>query len=132
MEKYSLKKIMYLIVGLIGLGLGALGAAVPLLPSFPFLLLAAFGFARSSDRLNNWFLQTRLYRDNLESYVRGQGMTKKTKLRIITIVTLTMSVGFAMMGKVPVGRIVLAIVWLFHIWYFVWRVKTIPAAVEEQ
>lgn len=126
MEKYSVKKIIYLVVGLIGLGLGAVGAVIPLLPAFPFLMLAAVCFAKSSERLNNWFIQTKLYKNNLESYVEGKGMTMKTKIRIIAIVTLTMSVGFAMMSKVPIGRIILAIVWIFHILYFLLAVKTIP------
>lgn len=126
MEKYSVKKIIYLVVGLIGLGLGAVGAVIPLLPAFPFLMLAAVCFAKSSERLNNWFIQTKLYKNNLESYVEGKGMTMKTKIRIIAIVTLTMSVGFAMMSKVPIGRIILAIVWIFHILYFLLAIKTIP------
>lgn len=126
MEKYSVKKIIYLVVGLIGLGLGAVGAVIPLLPAFPFLMLAAVCFAKSSERLNNWFIQTKLYKNNLESYVEGKGMTMKTKIRIIAIVTLTMSVGFAMMSKVPIGRIILAIVWIFHVLYFLLAVKTIP------
>lgn len=126
MEKYSVKKIIYLVVGLIGLGLGAVGAVIPLMPAFPFLMLAAVCFAKSSERLNNWFIQTKLYKNNLESYVEGKGMTMKTKIRIIAIVTLTMSVGFAMMSKVPIGRIILAIVWIFHVLYFLLAVKTIP------
>ena len=79
----SLKKALYVVLGCIGLGLGALGAALPLLPSFPFLLLAAFCFARSSEKLHHWFVNTKLYKDNLESYVAGKGMTKKTKIRIM-------------------------------------------------
>ena len=75
-------KLFYVILGCIGLGLGAVGAAVPLLPAFPFLMLAAFCFARSSRRLNDWFLSTRLYKNNLESFVRGRGMTRAAKLRI--------------------------------------------------
>lgn len=121
----KVKKLIYIIIGCIGLGLGALGAVLPLLPSFPFLLLAAFCFGKSSERLHNWFIGTRLYKNNLESYVKGRGMTWKTKIRIMVIVTVVMSVGFIMMSAVPVGRIVLAAVWVFHIIYFVFRVKTI-------
>ena len=120
----SLKKGIYITVGLIGLGIGAIGAVVPLLPAFPFLLLAAFCFGKSSERLHNWFVGTKLYKDNLESYVAGQGMTWKTKIRIMVIVTLTMSVGFVMMDQVPVGRAVLTGVWIFHILYFCLKVKT--------
>ena len=119
----NLKKVIYVIVGCIGLGLGALGAALPLLPAFPFLMLAAFCFARSSEKLDNWFRNTKLYKNNLESFVQGRGMTKKTKIKIMITVTLLMSVGFAMMGSVPVGRIVLACVWVFHIIYFAFGVK---------
>ena len=75
----NLKKILYIILGCIGLAIGAVGAVVPMLPAFPFLLLAAFCFARSSEKLHNWFINTKLYKDNLESYVAGKGMTKKTK-----------------------------------------------------
>lgn len=120
-------KILYLILGFLGLGLGALGAALPLLPAFPFLMLAAVCFAKSAQRLNNWFLQTKLYKNNLESFVQGRGMTWRTKIRIMAIVTLTMAFGFAMMGRVPVGRVVLAAVWVFHILYFVFGIKTLPA-----
>ncbi len=123
----KLKKAVYIIVGCIGVGLGALGAVLPLLPAFPFLMLAAFCFGKSSARLHNWFVATKLYKNNLESFVKGEGMTRKTKLRVMLIVTATMSFGFLMMSRVPVGRIVLALVWMLHIAYFVFFVKTIPS-----
>lgn len=121
----NIKKIVYIILGCLGVGLGALGAVLPLLPAFPFLLLAAFCFGKSSRRLHTWFTGTKLYRDNLESYVQGRGMTKKTKVRIMVTVTVLMSVGFVMMHQVPVGRIVLACVWVFHVVYFLFGVKTL-------
>jgi len=121
----KIKKLLYVILGCIGLALGAVGAVLPLLPAFPFLLLAAFCFAKSSEKLHRWFTGTKLYKNNLESYVKGQGMTWKTKIRIMITVTVLMSIGFIMMHAVPVGRIVLACVWVFHILYFVFQVKTI-------
>ena len=121
-----MKKLLYLAGGFIGLGLGALGAALPLLPAFPFLLLAAYCFARSSERLHRWFAGTRLYKENLESFVAGRGMTRRTKLRIMTLVTLTMAIGFAMMGRVPVGRVILGIVWAGHVLYFIFGIRTLP------
>ena len=121
----KIKKLLYVILGCIGLALGAVGAVLPLLPAFPFLLLAAFCFAKSSEKLHRWFTGTKLYKNNLESYVKGQGMTWKTKIRIMITVTVLMSIGFIMMHAVPVGRIVLACVWVFHILYFVFRVKII-------
>lgn len=125
------KKTLYLIGGCLGVALGALGAALPLLPAFPFLLLAAFCFSRSSERLHTWFVGTRLYRENLESYVAGKGMSRKAKIRIMVTVTLLMSVGFIMMHQVPIGRIVLAIVWALHLLYLLFAVKTLPVPAEE-
>lgn len=121
----KLKKAIYIVVGCIGVGLGALGAVLPLLPAFPFLLLAAVCFGKSSERLHTWFIGTKLYKDNLESYVQGRGMTWRVKIRIMTIVTLTMSVGFLMMSRVPVGRMILFAVWVFHILYFCFGIKTL-------
>ena len=119
----KIKKILYIIFGCIGVGLGAVGAVLPLLPAFPFLMLAAFCFARSSEKLNNWFINTKLYKKNLGSFVKRQGMTWKTKIRIMIMVTILMSIGFIMMDQVPIGRIVLGCVWLFHIIYFTFVVK---------
>ena len=128
----KIKKILWICLGCIGVGLGAVGAVVPMLPAFPFLLLAAFSFARSSEKLHTWFIGTKLYKDNLADYVAGKGMTVKTKVRIMITVTLLMSVGFIMMGLkgIVTGCIVLGCVWAFHIIYFIWGVKTIPVAKE--
>ena len=57
-------------------------------------------------------------------------MTKKAKIRLMITVTILMSIGFIMMDAVPIGRIVLSIVWLFHIIYFIFGIKTIPANME--
>ena len=128
----NIKKLFWIILGCIGVGIGAVGAVVPMLPAFPFLMLATFSFARSSEKLHNWFVNTKLYKDNLEDFVAGKGMTVKTKVRIMITVTLLMSVGFVMMGLkgIVTGCIVLGCVWAFHIIYFIWGVKTIPTGKE--
>ncbi len=122
----KMKKILLVIVGCIGVGLGAVGAVVPMLPAFPFLMLAAFCFARSSEKLDRWFKGTKLYKDNLESFVKGQGMTRKTKIKVMITVTVLMSIGFTMMfiKAVYVPCIILVFVWIFHIVYFCFGVKT--------
>lgn len=111
-------------LGVACLGFGALGVALPILPTVPFLMAAACLFARSSARLDGWFKGTALYRKHLEGYVAGRGMSVGTKARIMGVVTLLLSVGFAMMGGSSAGRAVLVIVWLGHVAYFVLGVKT--------
>ena len=127
-----MKRILYIVLGCVGLELGAIGATLPLLPSFPFLMMAAFCFARSSEKLDRWFKSTKLYEDNLKDFVSGRGMTIKVKVRIMITVTLLMSIGFVMMGLkgIVAGCIVLSIVWFFHIVYFVFGIKTLSEYEE--
>lgn len=123
MKKNPLR-IFWLVLGLLSLGIGAVGAVLPFLPTFPFLMLTLFCFAKSSEKLHTWFIGTKLYKNNLESYVVSRSMTVRTKATIMISVTLVMGLGFLMMSRVPAARIVLALVWLFHILYFVFGVKT--------
>lgn len=123
----SLRKAIYIILGCIGLILGGVGVIVPMLPAFPFLLLAAFGFARGSERLHSWFISTRLYKNNLETYVRGQGMTRRTKHRIIASVTVLILISMSILAICELYWVwsILIAVWAFHILYFVFGVKTL-------
>ena len=122
----KIKRLLWIILGFIGLGIGAVGVVLPMLPAFPFLLLAAFSFDKSSERLHKWFIGTKLYKNNLESYVKGQGMTLYTKIKVMVTVTLLMAFGFFMMFRkdLYIPCAILGGVWLFHIVYFIWGVKT--------
>lgn len=134
MKENKVYKFIWITVGFVCLGIGAVGAVIPFLPSFPFFMGTLFAFAKSSDRLHAWFKSTNLYKKNLESYVTKKAMTMKTKIYILCSVTLVMGFGFLMMKRVPAARIVLLVVWLFHILYFVFGVKTLKeeAAVSEE
>ena len=123
----NLKKTGWIVLGLVGLSLGAAGAVLPMLPCVPFLLLVAVGFSKGSRKLHEWFVHTKLYKENLEDYVAGRGMTWKTKIRIMIVTTLLMMVGFLMMGAkgILVGCVVLVGIWILHLAYFCFFVKTI-------
>lgn len=123
----SIKRITFVGLGCVSLALAVVGVVLPILPTVPFLALAAFCFAKSSDRLNNWLINTKFYQNNLADFKAGKGMTVKTKTRILVTVTLIMAVGLIamLMRGVIAGSIVLVIVWLGHIYYFGFKVKTI-------
>ena len=123
----SIKRVAFVVLGCVSLALAVLGVVLPILPTVPFLALAAFCFAKSSDRLNNWLINTNFYQNNLADFKAGKGMTVKTKVRILATVTLVMAVGLIvmLMKGVIVGSIVLIIVWLSHIYYFGFKVKTL-------
>ena len=129
----KIKKILWITLGFIGVGLGAVGAVLPMLPAFPFLLLAAFSFAKSSERLHTWFINTKLYKKNLESYVSGKGMTWATKIRVMITVTILMGFGFGMMlaKSIYIPCNILFCVWVFHILYFIFGVKNYKPREQE-
>lgn len=123
----KIKKILFIILGCICLALGCIGIALPILPTVPFFLVTVFCFANSSQKLHDWFVSTKMYKKHLESFVKKQGMTVQTKLTIIGSVTLLMGFGFFMMFRkaIYIPCIILGIVWICHIIYFVFGVKTI-------
>lgn len=63
-----------------------------------YCFLGCVCFARSSERLHAWFWETKLYKENLEDYVAGNGMRKQSKIRIMCTVTVLMSIGFILMS----------------------------------
>ena len=123
----KITKIIFIAVGCICLALGSIGIVIPILPTVPFYLVTAFCFAKSSERLHTWFINTGLYKKHLQSYVEKRGMLLKTKISIITTVTVLMGFGFFMMARkgIWIPCVILAVVWICHIIYFVFGVKTI-------
>ncbi|MCC8034357.1 MAG: YbaN family protein [Rikenellaceae bacterium] len=102
-------KILYKISGLFFVGLGFLGAFLPVLPTTPFLLLALWFFSRSSDRLKNWLLTNRLCGAYIRDYYHGRGIPGRIKH--YTIALLWVSIAFS--GYVVRGKIWLVILLFF-------------------
>ena len=130
----KLKQIIFLIIGCLSLALGCVGIVLPILPTVPFFLLTVFCFANSSQKLHDWFIGTQMYKKHLESFVQKKGMTVRTKATIVTSVTALMAVGFVLMLRkgIIVPCVILAVVWVCHLVYFLFGVKTIPAAETAQ
>ena len=130
----KLQRLLCLILGCICLGIGCVGIVLPILPTVPFFLVTVFCFAKSSQKLHDWFVGTKMYKKHLESFVQKRGMTVKTKVSIIIPVTVLMGFGFFMMMRknILVPSIILAAVWICHIVYFIFGVKTIQAEADKR
>ena len=76
----SMKRHFYLIAGWASLGLGAIGAFLPLLPTVPFVILAAFCFARSSPRLENWLLTHPHFGHHIVAWREKGAISRKGKI----------------------------------------------------
>ncbi len=133
-KNLKIKKILFIVLGCICLALGCIGIALPILPTVPFFLVTVFCFANSSQKLHNWFVSTKMYKKHLESFVKKKGMTVQTKATIISSVTLLMGFGFFMMFRkaIYIPCIILGIVWICHIIYFIFGVKTISKEDTEK
>lgn len=86
-------KTMLTLVGMLAIALGVIGIFLPLLPTTPFLLLAAACFARSSTRMHNWMLSHRVFGDYLRNYEEGRGIPARAK--VLALVMMWSSLAYA-------------------------------------
>ena len=87
------RKWLLLSAGIVAVGLGVVGAFVPLLPTTPFLLLAAACFARSSDRHYEWLLNHRWMGAHVRNYREHRATTRRVK--VVSMALLWGSIGYA-------------------------------------
>ncbi|MDR2687252.1 MAG: YbaN family protein [Oscillospiraceae bacterium] len=90
----KLKPILLTTLGLASLSLGAVGIAIPVLPTTPFVLLAAACFSASSKRLHGWLARSRFFGPYIEHYRTGQGV--KASLKITSLIILWVGLGASM------------------------------------
>ena len=82
-------RVVLVILGTLSVALGVIGAVLPVLPTTPFLLLAAALYARSSKRFYNWLLNNRLFGSYIRNYREGNGIPAKVKVFVICLLWLT-------------------------------------------
>jgi len=104
--------------GTLSVGIGILGIFIPILPTTPFLLLAAVCYMRSSNRLHRWLLNNRIFGAYVKDYVEGRGMPLRVK--IFTILLLWITIGLTVILGVQhialrIGLILTAIGVTLHI-----------------
>lgn len=119
-------RIIWLLAGFLAMGIGAVGVALPVLPTTPFLLLASFCLAKGSDRFHRWFTGTKLYKRHLESFVENRSMTLKTKFSLLIPASCMLVLALLVMPNIY-GRLFIVFLIIFKYVYFFTRIKTVPA-----
>lgn len=106
----KLKRRLLIIAGTASTAIGIIGIFVPILPTTPFLLLAAACYLRSSQRFYNWLLNNRFFGAYVRNYLQGRGMPLKIKIFTILLLwlTITCSVVFAVQDLVL--RVILLVI----------------------
>lgn len=119
-------KLLWLMIGIVSMVLGAIGVVLPVLPTTPFLLLASFCFAKGSDRFHMWFIGTKLYKKHLESFVTSRSMTLKTKLCILLPASAMLILAMLAMSNIY-GCVFIVFLIIFKYIYFFTRIETVKA-----
>jgi uncharacterized protein len=117
-------RMMFLLFGIVMFGIGAVAAFLPLLPSFPFLLLSVVLISKGSPRITKWIVSTKLYQNNVVAIRDRKAMTRSGKIKLIATLTIVFGTSFALVPLWYV-RVLLGMLWTLHVSYFLFRIKTV-------
>jgi hypothetical protein len=104
-----LGRIMWIVAGTLFLIIGLIGIVIPLLPTTPFLLLAAACYLRGSRRMYDWLLGNRIFGKYLKDYYEKRGVPMRVKIGSVIFLWCTIGLSIIIIGDLIIG-IVLVIV----------------------
>lgn len=114
----------YIITGCISLGLGFLGIFVPGMPTTPFLLLAAFLFARGSARMHRWLLNNRFVGSYITEWNKSKGLSRRTKIKSVTLMAIVLLISLLFMTKTIALKIIIIALGLIGIFFMGFIIPT--------
>jgi len=119
----QLLKLILICIGTFFLGLGVVGIFIPILPTTPFLLLAAACYARSSKRFYDWLMNNKWFGSYIKNYHDGRGIPLKVK--VVTISLLWSSILFSILFIVYISWIqILLVIIAFGVTVHILTIKT--------
>ena len=101
-------RLTWLVVGLLALALGALGVALPLLPTTPFILVAAFAFAQSSEKLHRWLLDHNVFGPLIDNWQQYGAISRRTK--VVSVATMVALPLISVVMGAPAGVVAVQVV----------------------
>ena len=125
-----IKKVVFVSVGCLCVALGIAGAFLPVLPTTPLLLAAAFLFSRSSQRLNDWLVKTKVYEAYVEPINSGEGIPLCKKASILGVSYVVMAISAFAVAR-PSVWVILGCVAVFLFWLIGLHVPTASAKGAE-
>ncbi len=103
---------------------GIIGIIFPILPTTPFLLVSYICFAKGSDKFYNWFINTKIYKNNLEDFVKNREMKIRTKIYLMILSSGMIIISIFMVDFIYL-KLLLFCIDLFKYYYFIFKIKTI-------
>ena len=108
--KNKITRFLLIIAGSVSLVLGVLGIFLPLLPTTPFLLLAAYCFGKSSDRVHSWLINNKWFGSYIKNYQAGRGIPAHSKITAILSMWLLLAASAIWVTELLIVRVVLFII----------------------
>ncbi|MEM9695320.1 MAG: YbaN family protein [Myxococcota bacterium] len=118
---------LFMALGFLFVGLGALGVVLPGLPTTPFMLLAAWMFSKSSPRFHAWLFHHRIFGPYVQQWERHRVIPLKAKLLSSSVMTITVILMFSSSRMPLVGAMATALACLGGA-LFIWRCPSRPPA----
>ena len=106
----NLSRWALVIIGSFFAGLGILGIFLPLLPTTPFLLLAAVCYIRSSERFYNWLMNNKWLGNYIKNYLEGKGVSLKSKVLSISLLWITIGYSVVFVVNIFPIRVILILI----------------------
>jgi len=103
-------RILLIIAGTFFVGLGIVGIFVPVLPTTPFLLLAAACYARSSQRFYGWLLNNKWFGSYIRNYLERKGVPLRVKVVTVTLLWATIGSSVAFVVEILVVKLILVLI----------------------
>ncbi|WP_312411118.1 DUF454 family protein [Pseudescherichia sp.] len=125
-----MQRTLLIITGWLAVALGTLGVVLPVLPTTPFILLAAWCFARSSPRFHAWLLYRSWFGSYLRHWQQYRAMPRGAKPRAIAVILLTFAISLWLVKLMWVRFLLLAI--LACLLIFMWRIPVVDEVVDEK
>jgi len=117
-------KILFLTLGFLSVGLGIIGIILPVLPTTPLLLLGTVMFSKSSDRINEKFTSSRLYKRFLQDFIENKTITRKRKWTLLISVDIILLIVFLSLDNNYLKTILIVLFLVKH-WYFAKYIKVL-------
>ena len=114
-------RLAYLVLGFVCLGVGLVGVVLPLIPTTGPVLLAAFFFARSSERFHTWLLSHKRFGPPIRDYQAGLGISVRAKTTAVAMIIVTFAISMVLVVTSWPGRAALAALGAWIIWFILSR-----------
>jgi uncharacterized protein len=120
----KIKKMIYILLGLLFMGIGIVGIVLPLIPTTPLLLLASFFFVRGSERFEVWFKGTSVYKKHLEGFIRHRSMTLRQKVTLLIFSDIMILIPLILSDSMIV-KVILSLIIVYKYYYFIFKIRTV-------